>query len=195
MTTASEAYGRLLARHYERVWRQAGVARHWTQGPVLDLPDCFSVLEFKPSPARQMWTYATCGMSAHVDTCALELHLFSPEKNDRLIELLTAVAHFHCTGARLGLGHTVNFGQPWLPRSRCSYGLVSLPYLDGPDLEVVPQEPGGHPGPIHCLWLIPVTAREVRFKKKQGLEALEALFDRARVDYADPHRADVLLTG
>jgi hypothetical protein len=48
---------------------------------------------------------------------------------------VTAIAHFHRTGSALGLGHTVNFGRPWLPTSSCTHGLGSLPYLDGPDLE------------------------------------------------------------
>lgn len=48
-------------------------------------------------------------------------------------------AHFHRTGSALGLGHTVNFGRPWLPGSSCTHGLVSLPYLFGPELEWLQQ--------------------------------------------------------
>jgi hypothetical protein len=89
----------------------------------------------------------------------------------------------------LGLGHTVNFGRPWLPGSRCSFGLVSIPYLDGPDLEVL-RDPTSE-REVLCLWLIPITAREVHFKKQRGLEALEDLFQTAGINYVDPHRPDL----
>jgi hypothetical protein len=156
---------------------------------VADLAQGFCVLEFPPGQGRNMWTYATCGMSAGIDENAIELHLFSPVQAEELIELLTVVAHFHCTGARLGLGHTVNFGRPWLSGSRCSFGLVSLPYLDGPDLEVARDGRLGKE--VHCFWLIPITAREVQFKKQHGLEALESLFQAAAIDYVDPYRPDL----
>jgi hypothetical protein len=136
-----------------------------------------------------MWTYATCGMSAGIDENPIELHLFSPVQAEELVELLTVVAHYHRRGARLGLGHTVNFGRPWLPGSRCSFGLISLPYLDGPDLEVARGSAFGCE--VRCLWLIPITAREVQFKKQRGLEALENLFQAAGIDYVDPHRPDL----
>ena len=124
-----------------------------------------------------MWTYATCGMSARICENALEIHLFSPVQAEELVELLTAVVHYHCTGAPLGLGHTVNFGRPWLAGSRCSFGLVSLPYLDGPDLEAM-RDPALE-WEVRCLWLIPITGRELQFKKERGLEALEDLFQAA----------------
>jgi hypothetical protein len=82
-----------------------------------------------------MWTYATSGMSRPGDATPLELHLFSPERSEQLVELLMAIAHYHRTGSTLGLGASVNFGRPWLSGSDCSFGLISLPYLDGPALE------------------------------------------------------------
>lgn len=95
---------------------------------------------------------------------------------------------YHVTGASLGLGHTVSFGRPWLPGSLCDHGLLSLPYLDGPDLEHL------HAGGVHarCLWLIPITCQERDFKKEHGLEALEREFDRPGFDYLDPGRQSVV---
>lgn len=74
-------------------------------------------------------------MSAAEGMRAIELHIKSPVQSTSLVELLTVVAHYHCTATSLGVGHTVNFGRSWLPDSLCSYGLVSLPYLDGSPLE------------------------------------------------------------
>lgn len=129
-------------------------------------------------------------MSEEADPERLELHILARESDatvaDRdLVELLTVIAHFHRTGQRLGLGHTVNFGRPWLLSSPCSYGLVSLPYLDGPALEWL-DEPR-----VRFLWLIPITADERAFKKARGLEALEAQFEAAGFDFLDPARASV----
>jgi hypothetical protein len=127
-------------------------------------------------------------MSQPVDQRPIELHVFSREEADEVVELLVATSHFHRTGAKLGLGHSVNFGRPWMGTSKCNYGLVSLPYLDGPSLEnlkIGSKE-------LKFYWLIPVTRSEVEFKKQNGLEALEELFGRARLDYLNPARSAVI---
>jgi hypothetical protein len=129
-------------------------------------------------------------MSQPADAERLELHLFSPTQADSHVELLTVVAHYHRTGSSLGLGHTVNFGRPWLPHSKCKYGLISLPYLDGPDLENYTCKSVGEE--IRFLWLIPITKRERDYKTQNGLEALEARFEEAQFDYLDPSRRSVV---
>jgi hypothetical protein len=127
-------------------------------------------------------------MADQGDADPIELHLFSPIKSEAHVELLTAVAHYHLTGEYLGLGHTVNFGRPWLPESECDHGLVSLPYLDGPNLEWLNIEGRA----IRFLWLIPITKAEVKFKRTQGLEALEEIFEATSFDYLDPLRKSVV---
>jgi Suppressor of fused protein (SUFU) len=82
----------------------------------------------------------------------------------------------------------VNIGRPWRPGSACSFGLVSLPYLDGPKLENIVIEDR----PVACLWLIPITERERDFKIANGLEALGQRFDAAKLDFANPRRASVV---
>ncbi|HXE53661.1 MAG TPA: suppressor of fused domain protein [Tepidisphaeraceae bacterium] len=119
----------------------------------------------------------------------VELHLFSPVECDGHIELLTALAHYHRTGEPVGLGHTVNFGRPWLPGSACNHGLISLPYLDGRSLEEFRL---AGVGSIHFLWLIPITQSEREYKMTFGLEALEEKFDAAKLDYLNPCRPSVI---
>lgn len=121
------------------------------------------------------------------DSHPLELHLFSSEQDGGIVGLLYAVAHYHRTGAQLGLGHSVNFGRSWLPYSKCTRGLISLPYLDGPALE----ECHALGNEVRCLWLIPVTPAEVEYKHQFGLEALEERFERSGFDYLDPERSSV----
>jgi hypothetical protein len=127
-------------------------------------------------------------MSQPVDHRPIELHMFSPREAVEVVELLYVTAHYHRTAAKLNVGHSVNFGRPWMGASKSEYGLVSLPYLDGPSLEnltIGSKE-------LKFYWLIPVTYSEVEFKKQNGLEALERLFDGTRFDYLDPERAAVV---
>ncbi|MEE3715750.1 suppressor of fused domain protein [Tumidithrix elongata RA019] len=102
--------------------------------------------------------------------------------------MLTVVAHYHRTEASLADGHTVNFGRPWLPDSYCDRGLISLPYLDGSELENTVIEGAN----VRFLWLIPVTLKEVNYKKKEGLEALEEKFEVSHFNYLDPYRQSVV---
>jgi hypothetical protein len=127
-------------------------------------------------------------MSQLADEDRLEIHLFTKKSqgpSSEIIEVLTAVAHYHRTGRALGLGHSVNFGRPWVAGSACTHGLLSLPYLDGPDLEwlAAPR--------VRFLWMIPITEAEVRFKKTHGMEALEQKLEESRFDFLDPLRASV----
>ena len=138
-----------------------------------------------------MWTYATVGMSHPADEKAIELHLYSPHEANEHVELLFATAHYHRNEARLGLWHTVNFGRPWLGRSLCNHGFVSLPYLDGPSFEILNTPLG----PINFYWLIPVHAEEVTYKAQQGVEALEQAFENESFNYLDPSRPSAVPKG
>jgi hypothetical protein len=124
-------------------------------------------------------------MAYPVERDGIELHLVSSVESDELVEILYYVAHYHLTGARLGLHHIVNFGRPWLPGSLCTHGYTSLPYLDGPDLEEFAPTPACA---IRCLWLVPITAQERLFAKANGIEALERKFEEAQFEYFHPHR-------
>lgn len=176
-----------LAKHYQMVWGCKGKSVEFSTSKFCDFPRGFSVLEFEPHHGRSMWTYATCGMSSD-EKNSIDLHIFSPRKSYEPVEILLAVAHYHLTGNFVGLGHTVNFGKPWLDDSQCEYGLVSLPYLDGPKLELV-NLPSGNIG--RCLWLIPITRTEMEFKRSHGLDALEKRFEQAKFNYLDPKRPSV----
>jgi hypothetical protein len=116
--------------------------------------------------------------------------MFSPIASLRHVETLTAIAHYHATGRNVGLGDTVNIGRPWLNRSSCEYGLVSHPYLDGPEIEVCAAADSQLV--TQCLWLIPITLAEREFKAKFGLELLEGRFQALNFNYADPLRTSVV---
>ena len=169
--------------HYESVWGVAARRLQLNRGPIEEVAPGFRVLEFQRSPDTV--AYATCGMSTGV---GLELHVLAPDATQApaIVEVLTAVAHFHLSSSRLDLNHTVNFGRPIVAGASCSYGLVSLPYLDGPALE------WGVGRRIRILWLLPITAEECAFKKAAGVEQLEARFESASFNYIDFFRASVV---
>ncbi len=176
-------YKENLIKHYQESWNNKGELIMWDKGPTHKLNPDFEILEFAPSKSRNMWTYATVCMSPLEDNPMLELHVFSSKSDSSIVELLTAAANYHQNNARFGLNHTMNFGRPWQDNSLCTYGFISLPYLDGPDLEIYTS------GAIesHCYWLIPITESEVLYKEKNGSEALEELFDNG-LDYLNPSR-------
>jgi hypothetical protein len=181
MTTAAE-----IEAHYLRNWGSTGVRCLFNKGPVWDLPTDFAVLKFPPRANREMWTFATRCMGEAGDPEPLELHCFSETDAAPLVEMLYAIAHFHRTGSTLDLGHTVNIGRGWWEGSTLQYGLISLPYLDGPALEYME----GHTR--RFLWLIPLSEREAKFKRVMGSEALEQALERFGFNYLDPRRPSVV---
>jgi hypothetical protein len=184
----TEAYGSSVIRHYQQVWGQPAYEAWWARGPVGELPASFRVLVFDPTPQRAVWVYASCGMSDALDESAVELHLFSPVEYSGHIELLTVVAHYHRTGHPLDVvGSTINFGRGWMPGSPLTHGLISRPYRDGRSLETFRDQDGDVL--LRCYWLLPITQSEREYKKRFGLEKLEALFDQYGLQYADPQRA------
>lgn len=182
-------YKQIVTDHYISNWGDCFEEKVWQKGPLRVLASDFRVMKFKPRASRQMWTYATNGMSSFEIAVPIELHIFSSVQDDSIVELLAAVCHYHRTGNPLDLNHTVNFGRPWQKNSKSSYGLISLPYLDGPGLENLDSEKAGS---LHFYWLIPVTKEEVEFKKQFGIEDLEARFEERKFNYLAPERESVV---
>lgn len=180
-------YSENIKKHYTEFWGEFTEHR-FDKGPVSELPIEFCILKFPPHGKRNMWTYATCGMSDNLDVNAIEVHMFSFVEYDFLIELLTIIAHYHIRGGNLGLGHTINFGCPWYKDSNLEYGLISLPYLDGPIFENFQTKSRN----IQFLWIIPITLNEKNYKKQMGLEALEQKFDEINLNYLNPFRKSVI---
>lgn len=180
-----------LIGHYHRTWGTHAYEAWWKIGPTEELPESFRVLVFEPARERELWVYATCGMSETPGDSAIELHMFSPAEYSGHIELLTAVANYHRTGHPVStIGSTVNFGREWMPGSNLKYGLISRPYRDGPSLQHLLDKDGNLLG--SCLWLLPITGSEREYKKQFGLERLEELFDKYGLQYADAKRASIV---
>lgn len=178
-----------ILNHYNSIWGNFPNELLLKKGPIEKLNPNFRVLEYPPTKKREMWTYATCGMANGLNgSNNIELHMFSSVKDVGVVEILTAVAYYHKNTAKLDLNHTVNFGQSWQNNSICTYGFISLPYLDGPDLETMQNSKVS----IKFYWLIPITKKEVEYKIDYGTNELEVLFEEKGLDYLNPSRGSLI---
>jgi len=178
-----------LQRHYESFYGVGGTKLTWGKGPTHKLHPEFFVLEVGPSKRHQMWTYATIGMSLDRDDDNLiELIAYSKEKDQSRVELLTLNASFHRNSAPLNLHHTVVVGQLTDSYTTCDHGFISLPYIEGEELEIMTF----NDRVIHCYWFIPITEKEKDFKTEFGCDALEHLFEKKQFDYLDKTRKSLV---
>jgi hypothetical protein len=188
-TSTSKNYADKLRQHYEAYFGLTGKRLILDKGPKEKLHPEFYVLEFLPNQKHNMFCYCTVGMSAdRLDKDSIELVIYAPKADSALVELLTICASYHRNILPLNIHHTVNIGQPWLDESKCNHAFISLPYLDGEELELFCFEERE----IHCYWLIPITEEERDYKVESGCEALEQLFEEKQVDYLNPSRACLL---
>jgi hypothetical protein len=151
------------------------------------VPD-LRILTASPGPRADSWAYITagCWSAAETDGHGLEFVLAAPVRDQRFADLLAMTAYYQ-TDHHLDVEHSMPIGEPWLPGSRCNHLLISLPYLYGPDLERCPLPDGQ----ARILWLMPVTAAELAYRREHGHEALEQLFDEHAIVPTDPRRPSV----
>jgi hypothetical protein len=181
----SKTYIDKLRQHFEGYFGVTGKQLMLDKGPKEKLHSDFFVLELPPNKQHSMFCYCTVGMSAdRLDDNKIELVVYAPKPDVSLVELLTVCASYHRNVLPLNVHHTVNIGQPWLDDSKCDHAFISLPYLDGEELELFNFE-GNY---IHCYWLIPITEKERGYKIDNGCEALERLFQEKQFDYLNPNR-------
>ena len=213
MTEKAKSTAERVKEHLIAFWgAQSVVEERPDHGPMLDSRPCFRVLKFAPSSRRHYWIYVTLG-AYEIDSGhqRLEFFLLAPQESYIHVMTLTMLAYFHANPKhRLGVGHTVNIGEPWVAeqsgcRSRsvearvlskrddtlgsgCDHLLISLPYTLGPKLEwfELPEFC------VRVLWALPITAAEAAFAEAKGVEALEQRFEAAKLDYLNPARTSVV---
>jgi hypothetical protein len=184
-----EKYVDRLREHYEAHFGVPGTKLTWHKGPTHKLHQEFYILELGPSKRHNMWTYATVGMSLdRPDDNLVELFTYSKTRDESRVELLTLNASFHKNSEPLNLHHTVVVGQLNDYDTTCDHGFISLPYIDGENLEIFKYGDKL----IHCYWLIPITESERDYKIKFGCEALENLFEEKQLDYLDKTRKSLV---
>jgi len=162
-------------------------------GPIEDLVEGFRVFRIHPQQPGGWWLYVTsgCWAASQEDGHGLEFVLAAPADDWVNLESVTVAAYYHCGSVRqrLDAGHVVPIGRPWLGGSSCDHFLVSLPYPFGREFEICRWGENAH---VRILWLLPITQAENVFRREQGLEALECLFDEGAIDPVDTKRASVV---
>src|SRR5262245_47011483 len=115
--------------HARRFFRGHSIRFHTWPGPVEQRLPGFLVMEVGPGPRTALWTYLTVGAhQVRIVEHANEFFVLGPDANDAHVELATMTAYYHAkpdARDRLGIGHTVPIGRPWLPGSTCDHVLVS----------------------------------------------------------------------
>ena len=160
----------------------------WPAGPIREQNPHFRVLRVAPATAADVWTYVSVGGWAATDGgFGLEFLVCTASAEDRAVELLAMTVFYNREG-KLGLGHTLPIGEPWLPGSGCDHLLISLPYPYGPELQTC------HVGDRHVefLWLLAISGAERDFEVTASLEALESRFDEVGLKYWQVDRAPVV---
>ncbi|WP_171058937.1 MULTISPECIES: suppressor of fused domain protein [unclassified Arthrobacter] len=161
----------------------------WTSGPILEQNPHFRVFRVAPSNPKGLWTYVSVGgwAATEAENVGTEFILCTAIEDIRAVELLAMTVFYHREG-KLGLGHTLPLGEPWMAGSQCDHFLVSLPYPFGPDLEIA------HVGDRHVefLWLLPITKAERDLKVADGVEALESRFEDTGLRYWEIDRASIV---
>ena len=185
-----KTYCESLRRHFEKYFGMTGVKKILRKGSKEKLHRNFYILEIPPGSVRGCWVYATIGMSLEFVNNQIELFIYSPQKDDSLVELLTVCASYHRNDLPLNLHHTVNIGRPWLKNSLCDHAFISRPYLEGESFEHFKYRDREL---THCYWLIPITKDERDYKIEYGCEALEQLFESNQLDYLNPARRNLIL--
>jgi hypothetical protein len=181
----TDKYSDNLRKHYEHFYGVKGNRLTLDKGPTWKLHPDFYVLEFGNNKRHNMFVYCTVGMSLdRSDENLIELIIYSPRQDNSLVELLTVHASHHRNSEPFNIHHTSNIGRSWLDNSKCNHAFISLPYLDGEELEIYKF----NEKVIHCYWLIPITEKERDYHIKNGCEALEQLFEDNQIDYLNPDR-------
>lgn len=174
--------------HVRRFFRGHSVHFHTWPGPVETRLPGFRVMVIEPGPRTGLWTYLSIGaQQLREGEHGQEFFVLAEKPNDRHVELVTMAAYYSASedaSFRLGVGHTVPIGRPWVPRSALTSLLVSTPYPFGPELEHC-DDPRGH---VQILWLLPITEAERTYANEHGLEALEQRFDAQAIEYWKPDR-------
>lgn len=163
---------------------------------------------FAPTPERQSFVLATSGMSARAMTmpagfeqpeqwCFGELMMILPptwklaqrdfddERNYwpvRLLKMLARLPHEYATW--LGWGHTIPNGdpaRPYAPGTELCGAMVIPPFAFGRELFEVPGEPI-----VHVYQVLPLTAAEMDFKLRSGVDALLERMEAADDDIYGP---------
>src|SRR5215211_2282142 len=108
----------LLTAHVQHFFSGHAVTEHRPDAVrVYEHLPHFHVLQVGPGPKAPFLTYISLGAWEMLapDLTAFEFALIAPEPDDRHLRLIAMLAYYHTLDhGRLGVGHTLPIGHPWL---------------------------------------------------------------------------------
>lgn len=176
-----------IKKAYETIWGKPSeeISPLLSKEILTDFPEV-KILLFPPTRTQNAWIYATLGMSDLASGHhAPEIHLFSHEKNDAIVQAISSMMDY------VQEGH-LHFGDLFESRGEdsftCTHLLAAYPFPEGegfPELYSEDRE-------IEFIWLLPVTDSEIDFMKKHGYDALEEKLFESEADFYDWNRKPVV---
>jgi len=144
------------------------------------------VIEIAPLMAKDPWIYISLGTWEvtkdelyEQGRYGIDFLITSPERNLGHIKTLAMAAVYHSEPkTRINIGHIIDIGEPWMKGSQCDHFLVSFPHPFPHELETILINDIY----ISFWWLLPITIKEADYAKKHGVESLEKLLEKKRVD-------------
>jgi len=191
-TAVEETYA-ALRKHINSIWPE-NVKEEYVhkEGPMRIMLPNWRVIEIAPMKAKDPWVYVSLGAWEvtkdelyESGRYGLDFLITSPERNLRHIKTLATVAVYHSEPkTRINLQHVIDIGEPRIEGSKCDHFLVSLPHLFPPEIETILVNDIY----ISFWWLLPITKKEADYAEKHGVEALEEIFEKKRINTVDVKR-------
>jgi hypothetical protein len=176
--------------HYRVFWPSAAVKDEvYVDGLIEHRLPGLHIAEIRPTDWRGVTILATIGAwtGTRDDNHNLEFLALATSDVRAVRARLAQVAYYNAGPAdhRLGVGHTIPIGEPWVKHSGLDHILMSLPYLWGPSLEDLALA-DRH---VRVLWALPIYRIEAEYRHLHGLEELERKLEADGVDVLDPFRS------
>ncbi len=179
-----------IREHARGYFADATINEHqWLDRTITRFFPKFRVLEISPGSVSNFWTYVSAGAwkVKQENSGLTEFSIITETQDLRQVELLAMNAIYYMDH-HLELGDSYAIGEPWAEGSKCDHMLISLPYPYGQDWEMCNLD-NGH---LHIYWLLPITNPEHDYKVKNGVEALEELFEKVGLEFWKTDRRSVV---
>lgn len=182
----------MITKHLEA--HLGTIARGWSDENHHQTP---SVVRFDNVPEKQVATFSTLGLSAHIlkmrDAREVReefiLAVRQPIPQEQILLFIFAAADGLLTDHRALLrGELIGDGTPIVPGSSCSYAYSAIPTLFADTFHV---DESTTP-PTVMVWLIPITAQEATYVKVSGWDAFETLLEERQPDLFDLARGSIV---
>src|SRR5215468_11015705 len=195
-TAVEETYA-ALRKHINSIWPENAKEEYvHKEGPMRIMLPNWRVIEIAPLKAKAPWVYVSLGAWEvtkdelyEQGRYGIDFLITSPERKLHHIKTLAMAATYHSDPkTRINIQHVVDIGEPWMEGSQCDHFLVSFPHVYPPKLETILINDIW----ISFWWLLPITKKEADYAWKHGVEALEEILEKKRINTVDVKRKSAI---